>query len=424
MDYEPENPMTTGTARAEAGMSTMARPAPGIARSTVWFLAFSVGLIFVNVTAPQTLVGVIAADLGLPPAMTGLVGSLTLLGYAAGLFLLVPLSDLVENRALVVGMLAVAVLATLGASLSSASWPFLSLLFLLGAACSAIQVLVPIAAAMAPESERGRVVGDVMSGVMVGVLISRPLASFVTDLAGWRVFYGIAALSLAALIPPMLSRLPERRPAASGSYFALIGSLWSLMRSEPVLQRRSLTAALGFAAFSVFWTAVALLLAQAPFGLDQRHIALFALVGASGAVVAPLAGRAGDRGWTRPLTIAAHAAIILGFCLAAAIALLADTSPQAVWLQLALLGLAAIILDIGVIADQTLGRRAVNLLAPEARGRLNALFVGSFFLGGALGSLAAGYAWAQGGWSLVCLTGMGFGALALASDWIGRTEGE
>ena len=384
----------------------------GIPRATVWFLALSVGVIIVNLTAPQTLVGVIAPDLGIPADRAGLVGTATLLGYAAGLFFLVPLSDLVENRALVIGMLGLAVAAAFAAAMAGTALSFLALLFVLGAACSAIQVLVPIAAAMAREAERGQVVGDVMSGLMVGILLSRPLASLIADALGWRAFYVVAGVSMALLIPLMRTRLPVRRPEATGRYPALVASLWTLLRTEPVLRRRSLTAALGLAAFTVFWTAVALRLAQAPLGLDQRHVALFALVGASGAVVAPLAGRAGDRGWSRPLIITAHAVTILGFALAAS----ADLFGQAFWWPVIVLGLAAVVLDVGVVTDQTLGRRAVNLLAPEARGRLNALFVGIFFLGGSIGSAAAGFAWAQGGWGLVCLTGAGFGALSLLSD--------
>ena len=377
--------------------------AQGISRGTVWFLAFSVGVIFVNVTAPQTLVGVIAADLGIPGDRAGLIGTATLLGYAAGLFFLVPLADLVENRGLMIGMLAVAVLSAFAVTLNGAALPFLALLFVLGAACSAIQVVVPIAAAMAREAERGRVVGDVMSGI----LLSRPLASLAADTIGWRAFYGIAGLSIAALIPVLRLRLPSRLPQARSTYLALVASLWQLLRTKAVLRRRALTAALGLAAFSVFWTAVALRLGDAPFHLDQRHIALFALVGASGAVVTPPAGRAGDHGWDRPLTVGAHAVTILGFGLAA----FADVLGAGFVLLLAMLALAAIVLGVGVLTDQTLGRRAVNLLAPEARGRLNGLFVGIFFLGGSLGSAAAGYAWAQGGWPLVCAVGAGFGAL-------------
>ena len=383
----------------------------GIPRATVWLMALAVGVVIVNLTAPQTLVGIIAPDLGLPPERAGLIGTASLLGYATGLFFLVPLSDLIENRGLVLAMLGAAVASAFAAAAAGAAAPFLALLFLLGAACSLIQVLVPIAAAMAREAERGRVVGDVMIGLMLGILLSRPLASLAADALGWRAFYLIAGAAMAGLAPLMLYRLPVRRPQAHLGYRGLIASLVTLVRGEPVLRRRSLTAALGMAAFTAFWTAVALRLAQDPFGFDQRHVALFALVGASGAVVAPLAGRAGDRGLDRPLRIAAHLAIPLGLGLAA----FAGTLPYGP--GLALLALGAVVLDVGVFADQTLGRRAVNLLAPEARGRLNALFVGIFFLGAALGSAAAGFAWAAGGWSLVCAVAAVFGALALATDF-------
>ncbi|MGV7032287.1 MFS transporter [Methylobacterium symbioticum] len=401
---------------AEAVPATSAEQ--GIARGTVWFLALSVGVIIVNLTAPQTLVGPIASDLGMLPAQAGLVGTASLLGYAAGLFFLVPLSDLVENRRLTVALLGAAVLAAFAAAATRSAVPFLVLLFVLGAACSAIQVLVPMAAAMARASERGRVVGDVMSGLMVGILLSRPLASLVADLLGWRAFYLLSGASMAALILLMRLRLPMRRPEARTRYPALIASLVILLRREPMLRRRALTAAFGMAAFSVFWTAVALRLSAAPFGFDQRHIALFALAGASGAVVAPFAGRAGDRGWSRPLLVAAHCVTILAFGLA----WLADRTSGSMTPALALLVLSAIVVDVGVVGDQTLGRRAVNLLAPEARGRVNALFVGIFFLGGAAGSGVAGYAWAQGGWPLVCAAGAGFGALSLLSDLLGGSS--
>lgn len=409
------------TRRIEAAEWAVARrkagPAPialgqGVPRATMWLIAFAVGVIVINVTAPQTLVGVIAPDLGLPPRWAGLVGTAPLLGYAAGLFFLVPLSDLIENRGLVLALLAAAVASAFAAAVTTAALPFLALLFLLGAACSLIQVLVPIAAAMAREAERGRVVGDVMAGLMVGILLSRPLASLVADALGWRAFYLIAGAAMAGLAPLMLYRLPVRRPQVHLGYRALVASLVTLVRTEPTLRRRALTAALGMAAFTAFWTAVALRLAQEPFGFDHRQIALFALVGASGAVVTPLAGRAGDRGLDRPLLVAAHLAILLGLGLAALAGTLAYGP------GLLLLGLGAVLLDIGVFVDQTLGRRAVNLLAAEARGRLNALFVGIFFLGGACGSAVAGLAWAAGGWPLVCAAAAGFGLLALATGFV------
>ncbi|MGK9233442.1 MFS transporter [Inquilinus limosus] len=389
-----------------------AQPEAVLTRPLILLFGTSVGVIVTNLFAPQTLVGLIGPSLGLSEAAAGLMAMATLLGYAAGLFLLVPLADLAENRRLILRMLASAAVCAGLAAVAPTAATLLPALVLLGAACSAIQILVPIAAAMAPPEQRGRVIGDVMGGLMVGILLSRPMASAVAGSAGWRGFYLASALAMAALTAVLAARLPRRQPARGTGYPALIASLWRLLREEPVLRARALTASLVMAAFSLFWTAVALRLAQPPFGLGQGGIALFALVGAGGAAVTPLAGRAGDRGWTRPATLASHLAVIGAFALAAWAGAEGWTRPV---LPLAAMGLGAIALDIGVTGDQTLGRRAINLLRPEARGRLNGLFVGLFFLGGAVGSAAAGAAWAAGGWPLVCVIGAGFGLAALVA---------
>jgi predicted MFS family arabinose efflux permease len=382
---------------------------------TTWLFAASVAVIVLNLFAPQTLVGLIGPSLGLKPVQGGLISMATLLGYAAGLFLLVPLADLLENRRLVVAQLIVAIAAAAAAMFVTRAEALLLLLFVLGAACSAIQVLVPIAAHMASPQRRGQVIGDVMGGLMVGILLSRPLASLVADAWGWRAFYGISAAAMALLTWVLATRLPVRQPAMQASYPALIGSLWRLLCEEPVLRRRALSASLVMGAFSLFWTAVALRLAQAPFGLGQRGIALFALAGAGGAIVTPLAGRLGDRGWTRAATLAAHALLLGAFALAAWAGGQGLASRNPLWPLLAM-GAAAVLLDVGVTGDQTLGRRAINMLRPEARGRINGVFVGVFFLGGAAGSALAGAAWAAGGWNAVCAAG---GLFALAATGTG-----
>jgi predicted MFS family arabinose efflux permease len=381
--------------------------------------ATATGMIVTNLFAPQTLVGLIGPSLGFDAAANGLVATATLLGYAAGLFLLVPLADLLENRKLVVRMLGCAVIAAGLAASAPSGAALLVILFFLGAACSAIQVLVPIAASMAPPERRGRVIGDVMSGLMVGILLSRPIASLIADAWGWRVFYVVSAAAMALLTAPLALRLPRRQPLAQASYPALIASLWQLLQSQPILRQRALTAGLVMAAFSVFWTSVALRLAQSPYSLDQRGIALFALAGAGGAVVTPLVGRAGDRGWTRPATVASHLGLIAALALAA---WCGSLRPATSWMPLAMMVASAVLLDIGVIGDQTLGRRAINLLRPEARGRVNGLFVGLFFLGGALGSAIAGIAWASGGWSMTCVAAASFGIVALVVDAAARRQ--
>jgi len=277
-------------------------------------------------------------------------------------------------------------------------------------------MLIPVAAALSPAARRGRIIGNVMMGLMVGVLASRPIGSLVADTFGWRAVDGLAAAAIAGLTLLLALLVPEHRQPLRRSYRALIGSMWTLLREERLLQVRAVSSALSFAAFSVFWTAVALRLAQPPFELGQRGIALFALGGVGGVVMAPLAGRAGDRGWTRSLTLAAHASVVLS-CAVAALAG-ARGSPLAAshWGALGLMSAASILMDVGVVADQTLGRRAMIVLRPEAAGRLNGLFTGSFFVGGAVGSAVTGLAWVHGGWTLTCIVAAAFALAALAWD--------
>lgn len=397
----------------------VAGPAATITGPQTLLFATAVGIIVTNLFAPQTLVGLIGPSLGTSVASAGLIAMATLLGYAAGLFFLVPLADLSENSILILRMLIAAALAAGVAALVPTAAALLIVLFILGAACSAIQILVPIAASMAPPGQDGRVIGDVMSGLMVGILLARPLASLIADAWGWRAFYGLSAAALVMLACVLAFTLPRRRPTARSSYGMLIASLLHLLRDEPVLRRRALTAALVMAAFSLFWTAVALRLALPPFDLGQRGIALFALVGAGGALVTPLFGRAGDRGWTRSATIACHLLLVGSMALAA---WSGSVQVEAPWGPLMPMGIGAVLLDIGVTGDQTLGRRAINLLQPRARGRLNGLFVGIFFIGGAIGSMLAGIAWTWGGWPAVCAIAAAFGLAALLVDWIGGTE--
>lgn len=400
----------SGTAGAIPGAGEASGP------PTLLF-AVAAGVLIVNLFAPQTLIALIAPELGLSEAQAGLVSMMTLAGYSLGLFFLVPLADRFENRALILRTLMLTAAAAAAAALAPGAGSFLIATLVLGIVTSVIQMLVPMAAAMAPAERRGQVVGDVMSGLMVGILLARPVASLVADQVGWRWCYGATVIFTLALAAVLARRLPVRRPSSIHSYPALIGSLGQLLLAEPVLRRRALTAALMMGAFSAIWTTVALRLGGEPFGLGPTGVALFALLGAGGAVAAPLAGRAGDRGWTRPMLRLAHLGVIASLALAAMAGeglLLPEGTP--VLVRLGLLALAGFLLDLFATFDQTLGRRAVNLLNPEARGRLNGLFVGIFFLGGASGSALSGLAWASGGWPAVCAVAAAFGLAALLSD--------
>ncbi|MBR8043263.1 MFS transporter [Burkholderia cenocepacia] len=412
--------------RCSAPVSPAVAARPALSTGMTLFFAATVGVIVMDLFAAQPLTGPISADLHLPPGLAGLVAMLPQLGYAAGLALLVPLVDLLENRRLIVATLAVCAAALALPAFTQSGAVFLLATLAAGAASSVIQMLVPMAASMAPDAQRGRAVGNVMSGLMLGILLSRPLASLIAGSAGWRAFYLLAALADAAIAVVLALRLPARTPSITASYRALLASMGRLLADEPVLRRHALSAALAMAAFSAFWTAVGLRLAQPPFALDLHGIALFAFAGASGAIVTPLAGRAGDHGHGPAAQRLAHgtmlaALVVLGIAGAGWFGFDAHAHRG---VALALLAGGAALLDAGVIVDQTIGRRAINLLNPAARGRLNGLFVGLFFVGGALGAALAGSAWAWGGWSAVCGVGLAFaGAAAVFGLMAGRGAG-
>lgn len=379
---------------------------PALSRSLVMLMALACGVVVANIYYAQPLVGLIGPAVGLSPETASLVVTLTQVGYGAGLVLLVPLGDLLENRRLVVATLCSTVAALLVAAVAPTASLFLAAAFLIGVTSVAVQMLVPLAAHMAPEASRGQVVGNVMSGLLLGILLARPVSSLIADSLGWRAVFGLSAVAMVGFAVLLWRVLPQRRPTGRSGYGALIGSLGRLLVRTPVLQRRTVYQTMMFASFSLYWTAVPLLLMGAPFHLSQRGIALFALSGAAGALVAPLAGRIADRGWTRPATGFALAMAALSFFVAQAGVGAGEGS-------IALLVLAGLLLDMGVQMNMVLGQRAIYSLGAETRSRMNAIYMAIFFLGGAAGSALAGYAFAVGGWAPVTWIGFAFPAIGL-----------
>jgi predicted MFS family arabinose efflux permease len=365
----------------------------------VFLLASVVAVIVMNLWVPQMVAQPIAAGFHAPGGWIGVIAMLPQLGYAAGLLLLVPLADLHENRRLILLLMTACMLCLLASMAAPNLFVLLVATTLAGGASSAIQILVPLAATLAPPEERGRAVGNMMSGLMAGILLARPLSGAIADLAGWRAVYGVLGVVVGVAALLLARRLPARRPPEAPRYGALLASLGRLLRDEPVLRQGAIVAAWGMGAFSAFWTSAALLLTQPQFGLSPRMMALFALCGAGGVLAAPLAGRAADGGRGRRWSIGGHAAGLAAAAVSALAGLgLAGHGTGA----LALLAAAALVLDTGITADQTVSRRAINLLSPAMRARLNALYVAVFFVGGGAGSVASGLAWNWGGWGAVC----------------------
>jgi len=390
-------------------MEALDEQAPGRREASAgltFLLAASCGLLAANIYYPQPLAGPIGAALGLPASATGLVVTLTQLGYGIGLLLVVPLGDLVENRKLIATLTGLAMLALLGAGLSTQPATFLTAAFLVGLGSVAIQVLVPYAAHLASDALRGRIVGNVMSGLMLGIMLARPVASLVAEFSSWHMVFFASAAVMAVLAVVIVRGLPKRVPASRFGYGTLLASMAHLLLTERILQRRAFYHFCLFGAFSLFWTTTPLLLAGPAFGLSQGGIALFALAGVAGAIAAPIAGRVADHGWTKPATAFAMVAAGAAF-------LITHIAPAGSGLALGLLVVAAILLDFGVSGHIVLAQRAIFMLGAQYRGRLNGLFMSIFYSGGAVGSAVGGWAYAQGGWPLASWIGFAFPVVAL-----------
>lgn len=387
-------------------MRTLTDVERDISPGMVLLLAFASGLIVANLYYAQTLVGPISDATGLSAEAAGLIVTLTQIGYTLGLLFIVPLGDLLENRRLIVTALLFTAAALMVAALSTSAVVFLAAALAIGLGSVAAQILVPFAAHLSNEATRGRTVGKVVSGLLLGIMLARPVASLVADHSSWHVVFGGAALLIVALAALLRSKLPVRVPNAPMSYPKLIGSLWSLFAGTPVLRRRAAYHAGLFGSFSLFWTVTPMVLAGPAFHLSQTGIAIFALVGMAGAVASPVAGRLADAGHTLTATAAALLLGVAGFALPL-------YAPDSRTLSLALLVLASIILDMGVAANLVLGQRAIFNLGAEVRSRLNGIYFALFFAGGALGSALGGWVYANHGWHAALLTGMAFPGLAL-----------
>ncbi len=371
-----------------------------MSRALILLFATGAGLSVGNLYYAQPLLEAIASSFGVTEAEAGLVVTVTQLGYAVGLVLLVPLGDLFENRRLLTLILGGTVLSLVGASAAPGMGWFVLASLAIGVSSVVAQVLVPFAASLAPAERRGEVVGQVMSGLLLGILLARSVAGLVAYSLGWRAVYLLSAGLMALLALTLRLCLPTRQPGFQGTYGGLLRSLKTIFLTQPVLRRRAAYQAAMFGSFSAFWTCLTFLLSDAPFRFSQAQIGLVALVGTLGALVAPLAGKLGDRGDSRPITGVALALGALSFALT-------------LWQNsLVALVVGACLLDLGVQTTLVLGQQAIYSLDESQRSRLNTLYISIFFLGGALGSALASQAYAQGGWPWVVAIGGGAPLLA------------
>ncbi|WP_287214247.1 MFS transporter [Mesorhizobium sp.] len=364
------------------------------------------GAIVANLYFAQPIVGEIGGTLGFAPEGAGIIVTLAQLGYCLGLLLLLPLADALENRRLALAVLVVGFAASITMALTTSPTLFLIACFCIGVGSVSVQILLPYAAALSDPKRQGLMVGRVMAGILTGIMLSRPLSSLITGLLGWRsVFFVSAAICLGAAVL-ILARMPARQPESKLGYGAMLKSMASLAWENRLLQRRAAYQFLMFYSYTLFWTALPLLLSRPPYSLDQVQIALVALAGAAGAIMSPLAGRVADRGAITLGTTLSLSAGVLSW-------IVAGWGGSGGVVGLAALLVGALLLDGAVPVSLVMSQRGLFSAHPNERARLNGLFMAAFFIGGATGASVGVRAIESFGWHGAMIAGASGPLLAL-----------
>ena len=386
----------------------MTKTTHGLSPSLILLMSIATGLAVASNYYAQPLLDTIARNFSLSASTAGFIVTAAQLGYAAGLLFLVPLGDMFERRMLIVSM----TLLAAGGMLITASSQSLTML-ILGTALTGLfsvvaQILVPLAATLATPDKRGKVVGTIMSGLLLGILLARTVAGLLANLGGWRTVFWVASVLMALMAIALWRGLPKMKSETHLNYPQLLGSVFSLFIHDKLLRTRAMLGCLTFANFSILWTSMAFLLAAPPFNYSEGMIGLFGLAGAAGALCARPAGGFADKGKS-------HLTTTIGL-------LLLLFSWLAIWFghtSVPMLIIGILVLDLTVQGVHITNQTVIYRIHPDARNRLTAGYMTSYFIGGAAGSLISASAWQHAGWAGVCLAGMTVAVLNLLVWWRG-----
>ena len=386
----------------------MTKTTQGLSPSLILLMSIATGLAVASNYYAQPLLDTIARNFSLSASTAGFIVTAAQLGYAAGLLFLVPLGDMFERRMLIVSM----TLLAAGGMLITASSQSLGML-ILGTALTGLfsvvaQFLVPLAATLATPDKRGKVVGTIMSGLLLGILLARTVAGLLANLGGWRTVFWVASVLMALMAVALWRGLPKMKSDTHLNYPQLLGSVFSLFIHDKLLRTRAMLGCLTFANFSILWTSMAFLLAAPPFNYSEGMIGLFGLAGAAGALGARPAGGFADKGKS-------HLTTTMGL-------LLLLLSWLAIWFghaSVPMLIIGILVLDLTVQGVHITNQTVIYRIHPDARNRLTAGYMTSYFIGGAAGSLISASAWQHAGWAGVCLAGTTVAILNLLVWWRG-----
>ncbi|MBJ9009956.1 MFS transporter [Citrobacter koseri] len=384
----------------------MTKSTHGLSPALIVLMSVATGLAVASNYYAQPLLDTIANNFSLSASSAGFIVTAAQLGYAAGLLFLVPLGDMFERRTLIVSM----TLLAAGGMLITASSQSLGMM-ILGTALTGLfsvvaQILVPLAATLATPDKRGKVVGTIMSGLLLGILLARTVAGLLANLGGWRTVFWVASVLMALMAIALWRGLPKVKSETHLNYPQLLGSVFSLFIHDGLLRTRALLGCLTFANFSILWTSMAFLLAAPPFNYSEGMIGLFGLAGAAGALGARPAGGFADKGKS-------HLTTTFGLLLLSWLAIWYGHSSV-----LALI-IGILVLDLTVQGVHITNQTVIYRVHPDARNRLTAGYMTSYFIGGAAGSLISASAWQHAGWAGVCLAGTTVAALNLLVWWRG-----
>jgi predicted MFS family arabinose efflux permease len=352
---------------------------------------------------------------GATAGRTGFVAVATQVGYAMGLLVFVPLGDLLERRALMMRMFAAVSVALILVALAPSLGWLIAGSVVIGLFASVTHVVLPIAPDLVSDEQRGRAIGIVMTGLLLGILLARTFAGWVSHVTGWRYVFVIAAVMNAAFVPLLWRKMPMLPPKQKLRYSDAMKSLWTLYRTQPLLRESSELGALVFASFSCFWTTLAFLL-YSHYGMGAGIAGTFGVVGAAGAMVAPIAGRMSDKHGSRWVVSVGMSLLGISYLL-----LWAEESARiSTALHIIALVVGVVVLDMGAQMTQVANQTRIFGLDATARSRLNTVYMTIYFTGAAVGSALATVAWVHWKWNGVSVLELGLIGLAFLRHALGH----